>query len=528
MLQILDFKGEIPRRHPRLLPGGFAQLAVNTRLEDGAIGPVKAPHYVAAAANTTQALYLDGASFLTWTTDVNAVPGPVATERLYITGDGAPKMRVSETTYSLALPAPATAPTVTPLQAHDPEDFEDILYVYTWVTQWDEESPPSPGSATVAYSDGVVMRLSAFATPPAGRGVDRMRIYRSETSALGNTSLYFVDEVAVGTDPHDHDLALAPMSDLLPSNDYDTPPAAMKGLIALPNGIMAAFDGRELLFSEPYRPHAWPEKYRLYTDYEIVALAAFGAYVAVLTKGTPYLAQGTHPDSMALQKIEEQLPCLSKRGAVDLGYSVVYPSTEGLVQISSGGAQVVSRGLFTRSQWTALQPATLVAGSYSGRYLFSCGGTLPGGAQKTGVIDLSGETPYLIRSDIDATAMYTDFRTGTLYWVDAAAGGGVYSWDDATEADYAAVTWRTALIDLPSPVNFAAILVEADTVETPASFTARIYADGALKHTITTANAPQRLPSGFLADRWEIEVEGNMAVTSIALGGSFEDLQRSG
>jgi hypothetical protein len=525
MLQLLDFKGEIPRRHPRLLPKGFAQRAVNTRLEDGCIGPVKDPLFISATPATTRSMYLDGTSWLTWTTDVDAVPGPVATDRLYITGDGAPKMRVGEQTYNLALPGPVNAPTATALQAADPEEFEEVFYVYTWVTEWDEESPPSPPTDIVQYSDGVVVRIDSLDTPPAGRMVDRVRFYRSQTSAMGNTSLYYVHEMPVANTSFDHDLSLAEMAEPLPSNDYDTPPASMKGLISLPNGIMAAFDGKELLFSEPYRPHAWPEKYRLFSDYQIVALAAFGPYIAVLTTGTPYLVQGTHPDSMSMQKIEEQLPCLSKAGAIDVGYAVVYPSTEGLVVLQSGGPQVISKSLFTRSEWTALRPETFIAGAYSGRYVFSCDGVLPGGAEKTGVIDLSGEMPFLIRSDIDAVAMFTDFRSGKLYWADS-GGAGILAWDEADQTSYATAIWRTALLDLPAPSNFAAILIEADDVGTPPSFTARIYADGILRHTITTYNAPQRLPSGFLADRWEIEVEGNVSVSSIALGGSFEDLQR--
>lgn len=532
MLQILDFKGEVPRRHPRLLPRGFAQRAVNTRLDDGAIGPVKAPLYKAAAAAITRSFYLDGASFLAWNSDVNAVPGPVATERLYITGSGEPQMRVGEQTYKLALPAPSSRPTVTAVISPNLEEVEsytveDVLYVYTWVTEWDEESAPSAPSLPAEFVDGTTFRISNFASPPSGRGVNRLRLYRSETSALGNTTLYYVTELAANTPFYDHDIELTETAEPLPSNDYDTPPADMKGIIALPNGIMAAFEGRELLFSEPYRPHAWPQKYRLYSDYEIVALAAFGPYVAVLTTGTPYLVQGSHPDSMSMQKIEEQLPCLSKAGVVDLGYSVVYPSTEGLVQIAGTGAKVVSRALFTRSDWTALRPDTFVAGSYSGRYVFSCDGTLPKGSEKTGVIDLTGELPFLIRSDIDAAAMFTDFRTGTLYWV-AAGTGGIYSWDDADATAYSETIWRTSRIDLNAPTNFAAIMVEADSVAAPATFTARIYADGVLRHTITQANVPQRLPGGFLADKWEVEVEGNMSVSSISLAGSFEDLQRGG
>ena len=51
-------------------------------------------------------------------------------------------------------------------------------------------------------------------------------------------------------------------------------PEGAEGLIALPNGMCAAFVGKTLCLSVANRPHAWPESYQKYTDAPIVALAA--------------------------------------------------------------------------------------------------------------------------------------------------------------------------------------------------------------------------------------------------------------
>ncbi|MGL1400235.1 hypothetical protein ACSTI4_24935, partial [Vibrio parahaemolyticus] len=76
---------------------------------------------------------------------------------------------------------------------------------------------------------------------------------------------------------------------------YNPPPAGLRGLTAMPNGMMAAFDGKDLYFCEPYLPHAWPASYTLTTDFPIVGLGAFGTSLVVMTTGNLYLVSGTAP-----------------------------------------------------------------------------------------------------------------------------------------------------------------------------------------------------------------------------------------
>jgi hypothetical protein len=55
--------------------------------------------------------------------------------------------------------------------------------------------------------------------------------------------------------------------------------------------------------------------------------------------------------------------------------------------------------------------------------------------------------------------------------------------------------------------------------------TFRLYADGVLKHTQAVANRnPFRLPAGFMAMDWQIELQGATAVQGVAMAGSMTEL----
>ncbi|EDM71051.1 hypothetical protein RAZWK3B_16680 [Roseobacter sp. AzwK-3b] len=523
-IRIADFKGEIPRFHPRILPQNFATSARNTRLDDGTIAPVRQSGLAHTLASDADTIFLHKGTWQSFSGDVDVVPGPVADDRLYLTGSGAPKMRVSGTDYNLALPAPSAAPNTSLSGTIDEEVAQFVTYAYTFVTSFDEESAPSPVSSAFLWSAGQVVTVSGFSAPVSGRSVDRIRLYRSITSGIGITDLYFVAEFPIGTSSYAHDVEADPLQEVLPSADYDPPPSTMSGLISMPNGMMAAFDGKEVLFSEPFRPHAWPEKYRLTVDADVVALASFASTLVILTTASPYIATGTHPSSMVMERMERDLPCLSKRGVVDFGYSAAYPSNEGLVIISGNAAQTVSQNLFTAEQWREINPSSFRAARYDNRYFFAYS-PLEGG-QELGIMDLTGTQLFYIQSDDDPEALHFDPVSGGLYFVEG--GRFIYEWD-APSQPLRAQIWRSRRFQLVSPVSYAGILVETDPAigTMPAGATpctTRIYADGSLVHTTTKINEPARLPGGFRSKAWEIEIEGYVPVTGISMAQSYDDL----
>lgn len=563
--QVAAFAGEVPKTIPRLLPENYSQLAVNCKLDDGALTPIRQGRLVKHLDADAAAIFRQGDAWLSWPVPVDVVPGPVASERLYITGDGAPKIRVGATQYDLAVPAPTIAPAPVG-SAADPDQASTVLYTYTWVTEFDEESEPAPSSQPISWSNGTMVTVKFFGTVPAGRGINRMRIYRSQTSALGETNFYLIQERMASTnDFFDYSF---PFAEPLPSLEYNSPPSTLRGIIALPNGMMAAFSGKDLLFCEPYIPHAWPEKYVLTTDYEIVGLGAFGSSIAVLTKGTPYIVTGSAPENMTMEKLELNLPCINKRGIVDLGYSVAYPSHGGLVMVSSSGANVITDSLMTRDQWVQMNPYSFVASQFSGRYMASYAYQDQQGTEQRGIIiiDPAGGRPFISRSSDFSDAMFYEIETGTLFILKDKRD--IYEWDAASEP-YGEMTWVSKRMVLQTFTNFGAILVEGDDIMTPkqrealaaknAALRAKnkalidsgmfggalsamelgllplagtllaevddetptmgltVIADGREVAYVSTLNDVARLPSGFLAKTWEIAVRGNVQVTGIIL-----------
>lgn len=562
------FSGEVPRVTARLLADNAAQVAQNVRLNDGALAPFRCGSQVHLYDRDVLTVFRqkDG-PWLGWTMPVNVALAPITDRRIYYTGDGPPKMFVDSTyTFNLALPRPPTKLTVSRTGGDpDPEFQRTLTYSYTWVTSLDEESEPAPLSDEVLWSPGRTIEVFGFTPPVNDRAISMVRVYRSETSATGVTQLYLVNERSAFDPGVFLDTVTDyPIQEPIPSTDYNPPPDGLRGLVALPNGMMAAFEGKKIYFSEPYIPHAWPEKYVLTADYPVVALGVFGQSLAILTQGHPYVASGSSPESMTMERLRVNLPCLSMRGVVDLGYAVAYPSPDGLVTVSNSGAQIVTASLFTPQQWRALRPEFMVAGNHHGRYVATY--SVVGAGDGMIILDLTGEAPFLLRGSDTASAMFSEIGTGKLF---IAKDRRLYEWDSeaAPRSEY---LWRSKLHFLPSPVCFGTILAEGVDLMTPAErqanrttrwpskeamaaetvkvgvppswlepaaagilnpatppapgFCMVVYADGRPVAKVTEMNRPVRLPAGFMAFAWEVEVRGTEQVMTVSLASSPTEL----
>lgn len=528
-LNFLSFKGTIPGMHPRLLPEDHGTVARNVRLDDGVLTPTREGRRVHTfGVDVASFIRRAGGAWLGFSSVVNAVNGAENVNRTYVTGDGEPKIFTSSTaSVKLRLPPPSSRPTVDLVSGTvDPDLSIESVYAYTFVTELGEESSPSRVSRPISWSPGAVIRIGGLpaTNPNVERRLTAMRIYRSVTDALGETQLYFLTQI--GFQPEwDDDTGETETAEVIPSTDWTMPPADMQGIITMPNGMMAAFSGQELMFCEPYIHHAWPQKYRLKVDGQIVGLAAFGSSVVILTDGTPYMAQGTHPSSMIMERIEMDLPCVAARGIVDMGYAVIYPSTDGLVQVGSNGASVMSKQLFPREIWAGLQPETFIAGRQNGRYIFSYQ-PAPGQhdfddlPRQLGIVDVSGAQPFFITDDAPFQHLYSEVKTGHLFGL--FGDRGVVRWDDLA-MDRKRMVWRSKENHLITPTNFGAIRVDCEDIEN-SDFICRVYANKKLVREITARNRADRLPSGFLSDVWQVEIEGTVPVTAIRLASSPYEL----
>jgi len=567
-IALAGFQGEIPQVEERALADQFSVNAINAIFENGAVAPIRQPTLVHQFLTEVASFYLFNGTWIGWASVVDVALAPIAANRIYFTGDGVPKVRDGATTYVLALPAPVSGPSVVNLTTPDPNFLETVFFCYTYVTSLGEESAPSPLSASLDTSAGVGIRVDGFSTAPAGRAITHLRIYRSQTSASGATGLYFVTEITTATTLFDHYSASLPLGELLPSADYDMPPDDLLGLTTMPNGMMAAFRGNEVYFCEPYRPHAWPEKYTMLVDYPIVGLAAFGSNLAVLTTGTPYVMQGTHPESMASEKMEAGMPCLSRRGIVDIGYAALYPSNDGLVMISSSEAKLITKGLFSREQWIGYSPTSIIADRFRGKYIFLrnvstftiyngggpdgygvgvatdfvCSGpTLAGiptdyipvsggtpdssfGLQSLGMIDLESASPHFVKTDLlKPKAMYNDPATNNLYAL-ASDSLSVYKWEDETAAP-SVFTWRSKLFSSFIPQNFSAAFIRTQRpLITDDQFSVSLYGDGELVDTLITSNAIERVAPHDARSEWQIEISSSVPVVMMKVAGDVDEL----
>ncbi|MBB76640.1 MAG: hypothetical protein CMJ75_19205 [Planctomycetaceae bacterium] len=579
ILKLTGFAGENPKILSRLLPNNAAQTAINTRLNDGGLTPIRrsrfAHQFVNAPNTGITTLYRHEEEWLVWPGTVYALPGPVAADRLYIMGDGAPKMRIGGVEYPLAVPFPSDRLTAALSGTATSELGSTRLYTYTFVTAFGEESEPAPLSADIYWKPGQTVTLSGFQAAPAGRNITHQRIYRSQTSQTG-TQAFLIDERLTSTAAYTDTKGIADFDESLPSQDWNPPPAGLTGLVALPNGMMAAFMGKDLYFCEPWRPHAWPEKYILTCDHPIVALGAYGTTLVVATEGNPYIVNGSSPDVMYMEKLELNLPCINPRSLIDLGYSIAYASHDGLVLVSQGGARVVTETIFSREAWLKMNPYFMTAGQYDGRYLCAYQYSDEQGIEFQGtlIMDMTGEQPFVIRSNRKPDAMYFELTTGRLFMLE---GDVVNEWDAVGEANEVQ-TWRSKRFVVPKPTNFGAILVEVDEALTAeqleglraaaAAATARnaarmatdlgdtlngdvinglefagdqlepvpvvtamyavnVYADGTLVAVVGDINRMERLPGGFLATSWEIEAVSDAPITQITMATTGAELMQA-
>ena len=536
------FSGIAPRLDPRRIGESNAQVAKNCDLRNGTLRALNGTTSVLALTRpgTIKTIYRFGQMITNeaqywfhWVDDVDVVRGQIAgdtEERTYFAGDstfGHPRVTKSSIaltggtnypmqSYRLGVPAPASAPTNGGVTGTpDPAlEEETRAYVYTYVTADGEEGPPSLPVLIVA-TEGQTVALSGLLTGPAGDyNLAAKRIYRTVTTGGTPTDYQFVAEIALATATYNDSKLAVELGETIPSLYWDPPPAGLKGFVNLPNGIVAGFLGNDVYLCEPYRPFAWPASYIQAVDAPVVGLGVFAETLAVLTRGRPYIMFGSDPNSMVVRQSELAEACVSKRSIVSMLGSVLYASPNGLAMIGSSGGRLITEDIIDKEYWATLNPSSISAYHYDGRYIgFYDTGTVQGGFQ----FDPSDSNQPFSLFDAYALAGYNDLIRDALY---LNVSGTVRKWDaGGTPYTY---TWRSRIHEVPHPTNFGWGQVEAATYPV----TLKVYGDGVLKHTQAVANsAPFRLPSGFMAIDWEVEVTGTSKVTAVYLAQGIDELK---
>jgi hypothetical protein len=349
----------------------------------------------------------------------------------------------------------------------------------------------------------------------------------------------------------------------------------LRGLVSLPNGMLAGFVGNEVWFCEPYLPHAWPSQYMITVDSEIVGLGPYDTSLVVMTKNQPYILTGTSPGSMTQVKLPMRQPCVSKRSIAFDQYGVLYASPNGIVSIGSGSQDVITVPLYTREEWQEVNPSSIIAAIWNNLYVFF----YETAAGKQGLIISRGDIPPLASLDFQGNGIYVDKANNDLFAI-SNTDNNVYQLD-ADNINRTFYEWKSKQFIMPNPMNYGAIKIKADfgeitdidaynalvasitatnqalftssggklqgnlnnttlnkfvmngsiltpipPIATPRSVNAFLYGDGELIwNSGVTSQDALRLPAGKKYYKFEIKLSGNVPVQFVAIASDISELR---
>lgn len=450
-----------------------------------------------------------------------------------------PRVYTLGTFYRLGIPAPNAPPTVTPTQTpSDPNavDAETVSYVVTYVDAFGNEGPPSLPTVSIDRVRDTNVTITNLPTAPTGEynfgGNSRIRIYRSNTGTDA-TGYQYVKELPLGTTSTTDDVPSANLGELLPSADWTGPPdddttkwkEPMRGVVSLPNGMLAGFTDKTLVFNEPYLLHAWPTSYAITFSEKIVSIVPIAAGLLVLTHTQPFLVSGVHPSSMAVQAIDLMQGCINEDSVVDMGEYAIYASPDGLVAVYGMQAELITRDLMLREHWNTLySPDTMNSYLWEGKYI----GFYDNGSKQGAIVfDPREGTRALIEVDSYYNAAYFFPKLDQLYVTsDGSTSVLKFGREWSVPMTY---NWKSKRFVTPKPVSFATCRIEVEDGDY-SDITVEISADSNVVYTFSTAalgfsrHTPYcRLPSGFRAKVWAIRITGTSTVTYIGLFESMEE-----
>ena len=553
--KLTTFTGLSKKVSPRLLPEDMAQNAQNVFLDSGRIEGIPTDvndpsesgntHPASHISTTTRTIFkATSSSWFTFTDDVDVIRSPIKEDthgRFYFTGSGNfPKYTSLSSgvsgsgpyptaSFSLGLPTPGAftaAPSVDNTSAADGAALSSRAYLYTEITTFGEEGPPSEVTSAdiVDAENGATVTLTLPAATSGNYSIAKRRIYRTDingvfrfvkdvTGTSAGTTTEAVTDDLLGEEIESSD-NLAPPDD----TTSDHPDGPMLGITTMPNGITAGFSGNTLLFSESFLPHSYPLANQLTTQEDIVAIASIASGLLVTTKGKPLMASGTDPSAMAMVEIDANLPCVNKRSLVDMGEYAIYSSPDGLVLASNSGIQLITEQILTRDQWqTEYYPSNVEAYEYEGKYIaFTFDGS-DNSTKKGFIFDPRGGKNAFVNLNFYATAGFNDRENDELYLV-----------IDGTLKKFARGTtkrsylWKSKEFFSNRPLSPGIAKVDAEAYN---ALTFKLFADGSLKHTQTVANSdPFRLPGGYRGKVFEIQLEGTDIINEVCVYESPQEI----
>jgi hypothetical protein len=561
VIRLVGFNGVLPQAHPITLPDNVGVAGSNMRPGFNDLRPWPQPSAVSLAANTVvsgaTSLYRFGRDtasdtqyWMTWTQDVDVVRGLVGTdttEQTYFSGTNEPKW-VDNTfalasvpyptqTRTLGVPPPTAAVTVGTAGGTS-NTKEARAYVVTWVTDKLEESAPGPASAVSALVPNDATFSITFnetvPTPGAGQSwnITKRRLYRTANTGSGAVYL-FVAEISNLSNGYVYaDSALTTsLAGTLPSATWAMPMSTMIGLRYLWNGMFAGFSGKTLCISAQNTPYAWPITSRIILPETIVGLAVYMQTLVIVTNGRAYTLTGDNPAGLTLQPSDSAVYAgAAKRSVMDAPGGVVWAAPEGLVFFSTRGADIISDGVFSKEQWKALVPSSMVCTMWSNFLIISYN---PGTGRTAMVFDWKDLTkvsgmgmPQYKLSAVYPLAVafdnaWRDPLTGELYLLNS-AGQSISKFSGGSNLT---ASFTSKLFRMTKRMNFEWLHVRADAY--PVYIT--VTADGLTRVNSFQVNngEPTKLPGGFKGREYQVTIATSNPCQEVVLATSLEELQKT-
>lgn len=470
----------------RLLPNNSATTAANTKLLEGELRGYHTPTILKDLSGlgfTVGRAYRIPASvtgstdawlgFESPNTDIIRSPvlGDIYQRYYWASDNGAPMYNTltrivagntgANAPWLLGVPQPAAALTVGSTGGSGATETRS--YVYTFVTAYNEEGPPSNPTTYNAYSNASSWNLSGGSTTWTGTSqvdVAYVNIYRTVPNA-SNPAFFFVAQVPIatwisgsGTYSDTSTNTAVSLNNTLDFVDNFPPPSDMTGFALMPGGFMVGFQGRNLLFTEPYLPHAWNPTYNLATEFEIMGIVVWSQTAIICTTSNLYLGSGSTPDAFTLQKLDGVTPCLSRRGIVSTVSGAYFPTVDGLAMFNVNGLNTITQPILTKEEWATFSPTTLIAGQLGLQYIAyqdEANGFLINPTE-------SSAEMVTIQAFDGVTGVETDRYTGNPYLI---RDNICYDWDpNNTQRLY--WHWVSKEVQFPKFVNLGAFKIKAD------------------------------------------------------------------
>ena len=401
---------------------------------------------------------------------------------------------------------------------------KDRSYVYSYVTPLGEEGPPS-GAVKITVNDLQVVTLT-FPTSIAGDVTPKLdstsdasrpynltggkrRIYRTATGTT-STEYLFVADVDITTTTFEDNLLDVALGEPMPSLNWFPPPLDMKSVTSTPNGFIVGYSGNSLCVSEAMFPHAFNPFNQLGFTGNVTGIATTGDSLVVFTDDAPYLVTGSTPGTLSAIRIDHQQTCANKASIVNMGGYVLFASPDGLCSVTANDMAIETQNYLTRDQWQAYSPSTMRGYLYEGVYIgFS--------DTKQFMFDRRQDPEVLTDiSGFTVSSGFNDVSEDKLYVLDNT--GHISTWETGSNQTY---TWKSKLNREPTAICPAALRIFAT-----GDVVFKLYADGTLVFTTTVTNSNiVRLPGGYRAKEFQIEVSGSGVLQSFAIANSVMELK---